>query len=139
IDRRDYAGTSQIGKSGVEGAYEERLHGTVGYRQQVVNAQGRVLLDSAAGEGKGAGDGIFGGLETRWPVPGENLVLALDIRLQLAAQEALANVRGAAVAIDPANGDVLALVSTPTFDPNRFASGLSRGELAALTNDIDRP
>src|SRR5690606_18521805 len=120
IDRRDYAATSQIGKSGVERAYESRLHGSVGYRQQVVNAQGRVLLDPALGEGGSAGDGIFGGLETKWPVPGENLVLALDIRLQLATQEALADQRGAAVAIDPANGDVLALVSTPSFDSNRF-------------------
>ena len=139
IDRRDYAGTSQIGKSGVERAYEERLHGTVGYRQQVVNAQGRVLLDPATDDASAAGDGIFGGLETKWPVPGENLVLALDIRLQLAAQEALANARGAVVAIDPANGDVLALVSTPAFDSNGFARGLSRGELAALNTDPNRP
>ena len=73
------------------------------------------------------------------PVPGENVVLSLDMKLQLAAQEALQDLRGAVVAIDPSNGDVLALVSTPAFDPNRFAAGLSRADYVALTADIDKP
>src|SRR6185295_12064310 len=126
IDRSNYAGTSHIGKTGVERAYEDRLHGQVGYRQLVVNAQGRVVGD----EVRAAGD--TGDFESKSPSPGENLVLSLDMKLQMAAQEALGEARGAVVAIDPRNGDVLALVSTPSFDPNRFAAGLSRRDYVAL-------
>lgn len=134
IDRRNYAATSQIGKAGIERSYEDLLHGEVGYRQQVVNAQGRVLRDPASEDDDGAA-----GLETRWPVPGRNVVLSLDMRLQLATQQALAGMRGAAVAIDPHTGDVLALVSAPAFDPNRLAGGLSRSDFAALNGDPDKP
>ena len=130
IDRSNYTGTSHIGKTGVERAYEDRLHGQVGYRQQIVNAQGRVRA-SPAGEGSG--------VETRWPVPGDNVVLSLDMKLQLAAQDAMQDLRGAVVAIDPRNGDVLALVSAPSFDPNRFATGLSRQDFVALNTDQDKP
>lgn len=135
IDRGDYAATSQIGKTGVERRYETLLHGHVGYRQQIVNVQGRVLLDSA----ESSANSTRGTLETRWPAPGANVVLSLDMRLQLAAQDALGNMRGAVVALDPRNGDVLALVSTPSFDPNRFATGLSRSDFVALNNDPDKP
>jgi penicillin-binding protein 2 len=137
IDRRDYAATSHIGKIGVERSYEDVLHGQVGYRQQVVNAQGRVLLDPAAG--RADEDAALGGLETKWPVPGDNLVLSLDMRVQLAAQQALEGSRGAAIAIDPNNGDVLALVSSPSFDPNRLATGLSPEDYNALNADPDKP
>jgi penicillin-binding protein 2 len=129
IDRSNYAGTSHIGKTGIERAYEAELHGQVGYRQLVVNAQGRVrMLDTASS-----------GVAPKLPVPGQNVVLSLDMKLQLAAQEALTDLRGSVVAIDPRNGDVLALVSTPSFDPNRFAEGLSRADYNALTTDIDKP
>jgi penicillin-binding protein 2 len=127
IDRSNYAGTSHIGKTGIERAYEDRLHGQVGYQQIVVNAQGRVREFETSG------------IEPKRPVPGQNVVLSLDMKLQLAAQEALEDLRGAIVAIDPRNGDVLALVSTPAFDPNRFAAGLSRADYVALTADIDKP
>lgn len=139
IDRSDYAATSQIGKSGIERSYEDVLHGSVGYRQQVVNAQGRVLFDSAAELARADELTAQGGLETRWPTPGDNVVLSLDMRLQLAAQEAMSDVRGAMVAIDPRNGDVLAMVSTPSFDPNRFAAGLSRADFVALNSDPNKP
>ena len=139
IDRADYAGSSQIGKSGIERSYETYLHGHAGYRQQVVNAQGRVLLDPAT-DAAGTVDPLTqGGLETRWPEPGEHIVLALDMRLQLEAQAALANLRGAAVAIDPRNGDLLALVSSPSFDPNLFATGLSPADYVTLNTNIDKP
>ncbi len=114
------------------------LHGHVGYRQQVVNAQGRVLFDPADTQASSSANAV-GGLETKWPVPGDNVVLSLDMHLQLAAQEAMADVRGAVVAIDPRNGDVLALVSTPSFDPNRFAAGLSRPDFVALNQDPNKP
>jgi penicillin-binding protein 2 len=137
IDRSNYAGTSHIGKTGIERAYEGRLHGQVGYRQQVVNAQGRVMGSAGNSRVKALAD--TSGVEPKLPLPGQNVVLSLDMKLQLAAQEALNDLRGAVVAIDPSNGDVLALVSTPAFDPNRFASGLSRADYVALTTDLDKP
>lgn len=140
LDRSDYAATSLIGRSGIERSYETVLHGSVGYRQQVVNAQGRVLLDSTVS----AGDVLRlepsqGGIETRWPIPGDNVVLGLDIHLQSVAQRAMDGFRGAVVAIDPATGDVLAMVSAPGFDPNRFSVGLSREDFRALNSDPDKP
>lgn len=135
IDRGEYAATSQIGKTGIERRYESTLHGNVGYRQQEVNAQGRVLLDPVVAE---AGDSRRG-LLMRWPTPGRNLILSFDMRLQLAGARAMETLRGAVVAIDPRNGDLLALVSMPAFDPNRFASGLSRDDFVALSTDPDNP
>ncbi|WP_428099856.1 penicillin-binding protein 2 [Candidatus Rariloculus sp.] len=135
IDRSEYAATSQIGKTGVERSYENILHGQVGYTQQEVNAQGRILLDPAAVDSAGGQRG----LQTRWPTPGSHVVLSFDMRLQLAGHKAMENMRGAAVAIDPRNGDLLALISTPAFDPNLFAVGLSSAEFVALSTDPDNP
>jgi penicillin-binding protein 2 len=139
IDRSNYAATSQIGKAGVERAYEDTLHGQVGYRQQVVNAQGRVLFDPTVDSHADNIANFIGGIESRAPVPGDNIVLSLDMHLQLAAQEAMTDLRGAAVAIDTRNGDVLAFVSTPSFDPNRFATGMSRSDYVSLNTDPDKP
>ncbi|MGD8340165.1 MAG: penicillin-binding protein 2 [Gammaproteobacteria bacterium] len=131
INRADYAGTFQIGKTGIERAYEDALHGGPGYRQQVVNAQGRIIFDASSNP--------EAGLEERLPDPGKHVHLTLDVELQLAAFEALNGLRGAAVAIDPRNGDVLTLVSTPAFDPNRFARGLSGDEFVELNTDANLP
>ncbi len=139
IERSEYAGTSSIGKTGVERTYESLLHGSVGYRQQVVNAQGRILLDPAVNNPIAVDNDTQAGLETRWPTPGDNLILSLDIRLQRAAEEAMEGMRGAAVAIDPATGDVLAFVSSPSFDLNRFSLGLSQADFRALNSDPDKP
>lgn len=138
IDRPNYAASSSIGKTGIERAYESQLHGTVGFRQQVVNARGRILMDPAT-QASVEGDGMLANLETRWPVPGENLIVALDMKLQMAASEAMNNVRGAVVVMEPGSGDVLALVSKPSFDPNRFSEGLSRADFVALNSDPHRP
>jgi len=138
IDRSDYAATSHIGKTGIERAFEADLHGHVGFRHQVVNAQGRVLSDPAAEKEAEASD-IPGMPKSKRPSQGNNVYLSIDMRLQLAAQAALGESRGAVVAIDPRNGDVLALVSTPAFDPNRFAEGISKADYNALTNDQDKP
>ncbi|MEE8543936.1 MAG: penicillin-binding protein 2 [Gammaproteobacteria bacterium] len=139
IDRSEYAASFTIGKTGIERSYERVLHGAVGYRQQVVNAPGRVLFDPAAETGLARAGASLAGLETKWPVPGNNLMLALDIRLQLVAEDAMAGVRGAAIAIDPANGDILALVSAPSFDLNRIPTGLSQADFRALNTDPDKP
>ena len=130
IDVANYAGTTLIGKLGVERAYEDELHGETGYQQLLVNAQGRHVESAGA---------LDAGLERREPIAGNDLYLTVDARVQKAAEEALAGQRAAVVAIDPRNGDVIAFVSTPTFDPNGFARGLSHAEYAALTDNIDVP
>jgi len=130
IDSATYAGTTLIGKLGVEGAYESELHGTPGYREVLVNAAGRPVERQGAYTPK---------LATRQPIAGADLILSLDMRLQRVAAEALAGKRGAAIAIDPHTGDVLALASTPGFDPNAFARGLTTKQFDALQNDIDKP
>ncbi|HYB33613.1 MAG TPA: penicillin-binding protein 2 [Steroidobacteraceae bacterium] len=130
IDRAAYAGTSLMGKLGVEGTYEHELHGTNGFREVLVNAQGRSV------ERQGP---FVQSLRTRAPTPGDDLQLSIDLKVQRAAESALAGHRGAVVALDPANGDVLALVSLPGFDPTLFARGITAGEYGVLQNDIDRP
>jgi penicillin-binding protein 2 len=130
IDVANYAGTTLIGKLGVERAYEDDLHGETGYQQLLVNAQGRRVERV----GVSTPD-----LTRKEPVAGNDLYLAVDARLQQVAEEALAGQRAAVVAIDPRNGDILAFVSTPTFDPNGFARGLTYDEYAALSTDIDVP
>lgn len=130
LDIEKYAGTTLTGKTGIERAYEAELHGRTGYQQLLVNAQGRSVerigTEAAA-------------LERHEPLAGNDLYLTIDQRVQQAAEEALRGQRAAAVAIDPANGDIIAFVSTPGFDPNLFARGLTRSEYLALTEDPNRP
>jgi penicillin-binding protein 2 len=123
IDVSNYSGTSHIGKNGVEKAYEDRLHGSVGLQQVEVNAKGRVLRV----------------LESRPPTPGYNLTLFLDVALQQEATEALEDYNGAVVAIDIDTGGVLALVSKPGFDPNLFVEGISLTDYQALKNSENNP
>jgi len=130
IDRATYAGTSLIGKLGIESAYESQLHGNNGFREVLVNAQGRSV------ERQGA---FVPNLRTKPPTPGADLVLSIDLKVQRVAEAALAGHRGAVVALDPKNGDVLALVSLPGFDPTLFGRGITAGEYGTLSNDIDRP
>ena len=123
LDEAAYQGTSHVGKAGVEKYYETLLHGRVGYDQVETNALGRVLRV----------------LARKPPVPGEDLYLTIDVALQRTAQEALAGRRGAVVAIDPRNGEVLALVSTPAYDPNLFVGGIDPEAYRALSEDPDKP
>jgi penicillin-binding protein 2 len=130
LDLNEYAGTTLTGKSGVEKAYERELHGHAGVQQLLVNAQGRTVERIGKDAVK---------LERREPIAGNDLFLTIDLRVQQVAEEALRGQRAAAVAIDPTSGDILAFVSTPAFDPNLFARGLSRPQYLALTEDPDRP
>ncbi|HUX72930.1 MAG TPA: penicillin-binding protein 2 [Steroidobacteraceae bacterium] len=130
IDPAAYAGTTLIGKLGIEGAYESVLHGKPGFREVLVNAAGRPVQKQGAYTPK---------LATRPPVAGSDLILSLDMRVQRAAEEGLQGLRGAVVAIDPNNGDVVALASTPGFDPNEFARGLTNKQYDALQSDPDKP
>jgi penicillin-binding protein 2 len=130
IEEADYAGTTLIGKLGIEGTYETELHGKSGFQQILVNAQGRRVerLGLTVPE-----------LSRKEPTAGNDLMLTLDTKLQKVAEAALGTNRGAVVALDPSNGDVLALASTPAFDPNVFTRGLAVGEYNALVTDVDRP
>ncbi len=123
LDPVAYSGTHHIGKTGVELFYEDLLHGQVGYEEVETNARGRVLRV----------------LKHTDPVPGKDLTLSLDLSLQKAAESALGDRRGAVVAIDPTNGEVLAMVSQPSYNPNLFVTGISSKDYAALRDSIDRP
>jgi penicillin-binding protein 2 len=130
IDRDDYAGSSQIGKIGLEYAYENELHGETGYRQILVNAQGR-RVERVGGE--------MVDLETKPSHAGNDLLLGLDMKVQQVAEQVLEGWRGAIVAIDPNNGNVIALASTPIYDGNKFTRGISSKEYALLRDDLDKP
>lgn len=123
LDPVDYSGTHHIGKTGVERFYEDLLHGGVGYEEVETNARGRVLRV----------------LKRTDPQPGKDLTLHLDLHLQEAAENALGGRRGAVIAIDPATGGVLAMVSQPSFNPNLFVTGISFKDYADLRDSIDRP
>ena len=132
LDSARYTGTSHTGKTGVESSFEDRLHGEAGFRHLIANARGRrvpantsELLDSLPLD------------ETA--NPGFNIHLSLDLDLQQTAFDALEGRRGAVVALDPTTGEVLALVSTPSFDPNLFAVGMSTSQYGELRDDPDRP
>ncbi len=123
LDEDDYKGTSHVGRTGLERYYEDVLHGKPGYELVEVNADGQTQRV----------------LKTVPPTPGENLYLSIDVRMQKAAVAAFNGRPGAAVAIDPRNGQVLAMVSVPSFDPNLFVNGISRADYTALTTDPEKP
>jgi penicillin-binding protein 2 len=122
IDPYNYKATRHIGKVGLEKYYESILHGSIGSQKVETDVQGRVIRV----------------LSEQPPVEGQDLHLALDLPLQLEAYKALDGRRGAVVAINPKNGEVLALVSTPGYDPNLFVTGISGKDYRALLNQ-DRP
>ncbi|MBD8900218.1 penicillin-binding protein 2 [Rhodanobacter sp. DHG33] len=126
LDRLDpslYKGTTHVGRIGIERSYEDVLHGTPGYQLVEVNADGRTQRV----------------LQTHPAMAGKNIYLSIDARIQKAAEQALDGHAGAAVAIDPRNGQVLAMVSVPTFDPNLFVDGISRADYQTLTTAPDKP
>lgn len=123
LDASNYRGTFHIGKVGIEKRYESVLHGEAGYQNVETNAHGRVLRV----------------LERFDPVPGGDLALHLDTRLQRIATEALGDQRGAVVALDPGTGGVLAMVSTPSFNGNLFVNGISSRNYGALRDSPDVP
>ena len=119
----NYRGTDVIGKKGIEKSWEHVLHGTTGIESVEVTSRGRPMRT----------------LHRIDPVPGGNLVLSIDMRLQRIAEEAFEGRRGALVAIDPRNGEVLAFVSQPSFDPNLFVDGIDHESWRALNESEDFP
>ena len=123
IDRYRYRGTRSIGRAGIEHQYESLLLGAPGLQQAEVNAQGRPLMLR----------------DRKAPVPGSNLTLTLDAGLQEVASEAMAGMTGAVVAIEPATGDILALVSEPGFDPYVFGRSIDPDAYQSLIRDPKTP
>jgi penicillin-binding protein 2 len=119
----NYRGTEVIGKLGLEQRYEEVLHGRAGYEEVEISAAGRPVRR----------------LRSHPSTPGQNLQLTVDIRLQSLVEQMFGDRRGALVAIDPRNGEVLAFVSKPTFDPNLFVDGIDVESWKELNESIDRP
>lgn len=112
-----------VGKSGVELEYNQLLMGKNGSRQVVVNSHGKEMSELAEKPAQ----------------PGKPLKLTIDIDLQIAAEEAMSDKNGAIVAMDPKTGEILAMVSRPTFDPNDFAVRVSHNEWNKLVTDPDKP
>lgn len=123
IDEVNYSGTNEIGKIGLEKYYETLLHGKVGYQNVETNARGRVLRV----------------LERTDPEPGADITLYMDAHVQRVAHEALGDVRGAVVAMDPRTGGIIAMVSTPSFDANLFVGGISSRDYKVLRESPDLP
>jgi penicillin-binding protein 2 len=123
LDEGNYRATTHIGKVGIEQYYENILHGTAGYKQVEVNVEGREIHV----------------VEEKDPVPGSDLYLSIDIRLQTIAETALGENSGSVVAIEPATGAVLVFVSKPSYDPALFVNGISTEAFTALQQDPGRP
>jgi penicillin-binding protein 2 len=122
-DAANYRGTEYIGKLGVEQRYERELHGITGVNEVETSAGGRATRS----------------LSNRPAIPGQNVVLSIDIQLQKMVEDLFGSRRGALVAMDPNNGEVLAFVSKPTFDPNLFVDGIDVENWQMLNESIDKP
>lgn len=123
IDAANYKGTTHIGKVGIEHAYEDTLHGALGYEAVETTAHGEALRV----------------LSRTPPVAGKNIYLTLDARLQAVAEGAFTGRRGALVALRPDTGEILAFVSQPAYDPNLFVNGIEPEDYDALANSPDHP
>jgi len=122
-DAGNYRGTEYIGKLGVEQSYENQLHGTTGVQEMETSAGGRAVRR----------------LNSSQSVPGNSVVLSIDIKLQKLIEDLYGTRRGALVALDPKTGEVLAFVSKPTFDPNLFVDGIDVDNWQALNESSDKP
>ena len=123
IDEGNYRGTNYIGKLGVEKYYETILHGKSGVVQEEVNSKGRPIRI----------------LEELPATAGDSLILSIDANLQKVAIDALADYSGSVVALDPRNGEILAMASTPSYDANMFVGGISNKAYQSLRNNPERP
>ena len=119
----NYRGTEYIGKLGLEQSYENELHGVTGFEEMETSAGGRATRR----------------LASQPATPGNTLVLSIDIRLQALVEQLYGSRRGALVAMDPRNGEVLAFVSKPTFDPNLFVDGIDAENWRELNESLDKP
>lgn len=123
LEATRYSATRHVGKTGVERSYEDLLHGEVGFERVETNSQGRIMNKS----------------QELLPVPGKDIYMTIDAKVQDIAEKVFADNNGALVAIDPRNGEVIAFVSMPTFDPNIFVNGVDTETYNALSRSPERP
>ncbi|MFK8011880.1 MAG: penicillin-binding protein 2 [Marinicellaceae bacterium] len=123
LDSATYLGTEYTGKRGLEKYFEKVLHGQPGKLIVESNAKGRILK----------------AIEQTSPLSGKDITLTIDIDLQKTAYNALGDLTGSVIAIDPNNGEILAMVSKPGFDPNDFVNGISQTKYSQLINSIEKP
>jgi len=123
VDPVNYSASNFIGKTGIEKYYEAQLHGSIGYQQVEMNVRGQILRI----------------LKRIQPISGRSLTLTIDGGLQKLAQRSLGRQQGAIVALDPRNGEVLAFVSSPSFDPNLFVNGIKQTDYDLLKNAPGNP
>lgn len=123
LDSANYSASHYIGKLGIEKYYEEDLHGKTGYQEVETDANGEAVRI----------------LKQTKPIPGKNLYLSIDSKLQLQAEKIMAGHRGALVAIEPGTGQILALVSMPSYDANLFVLGISSADFKHLQQMPDHP
>ena len=132
LNSANYSGTFHTGKTGIEFKNEQTLHGSTGHKQVVTNARGRQVPTDPRDRSQSLPDGVSS-------QPGQSIYLTIDLDLQMIATKAMQGKRGAVVAIDPRNGEILALISAPSFDPDVFTVGMSESDFRSLQNDVDRP
>ncbi|MGP1955075.1 MAG: penicillin-binding transpeptidase domain-containing protein, partial [Arsenophonus sp. NC-QC1-MAG3] len=120
---KNYTATHDIGKLGIERYYENILHGKTGYEEVEINSQGKVIRQ----------------LHEEPLQAGNDIYLTIDLNLQIEIEKLLTNSRSAVVVTDPRNGELLALVSTPSYDPNLFIKGISNKDYQALLDNPNRP
>lgn len=123
IDPVNYSASNYIGKTGIEKQYENELHGQVGYEEVETDASGRTIRT----------------LHRQPPIPGKNIYLTLDVKLQQAALQALGTESGSVIALDPNTGQILAMVSNPSYNPNPFVTGISQNDYQNLLNAPEHP
>lgn len=123
VDDINYRATNFIGKTGIEKFYENELHGQIGYQQVETDASGRIVRT----------------ISKQAPISGGKLYLTLDSRLQKAAYKALDGKRGSVVVMSVQNGEILAMASSPAFNPNLFVNGITSKDYHILSNSPDRP
>ncbi|WP_108651016.1 penicillin-binding protein 2 [Dongshaea marina] len=119
----NYAANRDIGKLGIEKYYEKLLHGHVGYQEVEVNNVGRVVRT----------------ISRKPSTPGHDIYLNIDLRLQIKAQEELGGRRGAVIVMDPKTGAILAMASSPSYNPNSFVDGISEKKYSALIHNKNNP
>lgn len=118
-----YLGSDHIGKTGIEYFYENKLHGFPGYKKIEVDANNKVIRT----------------IETVEPTHGDDITLSIDYKLQKTAEKAFGSYKGAMVAMDPSNGEILTYVSQPTYDPNLFTNGIDENNWKRLNDSIHKP
>lgn len=123
IDKVNYSGSEYIGKIGIEKQYEDLLHGTVGSQEVETDANGRTLRV----------------LKETKPISGQDLYLTIDSRLQQAASDALGDETGSIIVMNPNNGEILAMVSKPFYNPDMFVMGITSRDYQQLLNTPEKP